>query len=166
MQIFLSSFTLINFVIVFPCRSVQCFSFRSRWSWWPCFPVTDRTHSLWPQLEETDHLKQKLRVQHNPVLRFKKKKKTARRPAWNFHLQIFLPTRKKERKKKPQHISLSARSVSLLNNQRLRNLLQPYVEIALCLNWIDECIVTAGFFSSVCRVFFLFITLLNYKMYV
>lgn len=72
-------------------------------------------------------------------------------PATSFHLQI-----SPHKEKKDQHISLSARSVLLLNNQRLRNLLQPYVEIALCLNWIDECIVTANcfclsvsFFSSI-----------------
>lgn len=63
----------------------------------------------------------------------------------------FAPTRKK---KKPQHISLSARSLLLLNNQRLCNLLQPDLEIALCLNWIDECIVTA--IVSVCPFLFFF----------
>lgn len=51
----------------------------------------------------------------------------------------------------------------LLNNQRLRNLLQPYVEIALCLNWIDECIVTAIVFLFVCFFFFLFIMLYDIK---
>lgn len=50
----------------------------------------------------------------------------------------------------------------LLTNQRLCNLLQPIVEIALCLNCIDKCIVTATVF--VCLfLFFLFITLLSYK---
>lgn len=36
--------------------------------------------------------------------------------------------------KKNQHISLSARSILLLNNQRLCNLLRQCVEIASCLN--------------------------------
>ncbi len=87
---------------------------------------------------------------------------SVRLPATSFHLQNFSPT------KKNQHISPSARSVLLLNNQRLRNLLQPYVEIALCLNWIDECIVTAIVFVCLFLFFFffLFIMLLSYKVYV
>lgn len=53
-----------------------------------------------------------------------------------------------------KHISLSARSVLLLNNQRLCNLLQLFVEIALCLNWIDECIVTAIVFVSFFSIYY------------
>lgn len=69
-------------------------------------------------------------------------------PATSFHLQNFSPPRKISTYHRLQ------RSVLLLNNQRLRNLLQPYVEIALCLNWIDECIVTAIVF--VCLFLFFF----------
>lgn len=113
----------------------------------------DRTHTLWHQSEKTDHSKQ------NQTKAVRSWDCSRAKPlALCDHVFIckILPT------KKNPYISLSARSVLLLNNQRLCNLLQQYVEVALCLNWIDECIVTAVFI--VC-LFFLFITLWSYKVY-
>lgn len=122
---------------------------------WPCFlALTDRTHTLWHQSEKTDHSKQN---QTKAVWSWGCSR--AKPLALYDHVFIckILPT------KKNPYISLSARSVLLLNNQRLCNLLQQYVEIALCLNWIDECIVTAV--VIVC-LFFLFIMLWSYKVYI
>ena len=103
---------------------------------WPCFlALTDRTHTLWHQSEKTDHSKQS----QTKAVRGSWDCSRATSLALCDHVFIckILPA------KKNPYISLSARSVLLLNNQRLCNLLQQYVEIALCLNWIDECIVTA-----------------------
>lgn len=118
---------------------------------WPCFPVTDRTHSLWHQLEETDHSKQNHKTNTIQSWDWGGAKHPA--PCDQFPSANFSPQRNE--KKNLQHISLSARSVLLLNNQRLRNLLEPHVEIASCLNWIDECIVTAIVFVCLFLFFYL-----------
>lgn len=109
-------------------------------------PVTDSIHSLSQQLEETEHLKQNYKTNTIQSLRLKKSQMSS--SLWPTSICKFLPTQKNL-----QHIS--ARSVLLLNNRRRRNLLQPYVEIALCLNWVDECIVTATVFVCLFLFFYL-----------
>ena len=61
-------------------------------------------------------------------------------------------------KEKPSaHITVCKKCVASEQSET-RNLLKPCVEIASCLNWIDECIVKQQlFFLFVCLFFFLFI---------
>lgn len=65
---------------------------------------------------------------NDPVLRLKEEPRV-QRPCDPVSIRKFYPPAKKN-----QHISLSARSILLLNNQRLCNLLRQCVEIASCLN--------------------------------
>lgn len=135
-----------------------------RQSWWPCFPRADRTQSLWHRFVKTDHLKQNSTVKQSWVWR---KLASAQLPVKTSRIdkQLSAHQRKSSIEAPQQHISPSASCVPQLYNQRL-SVATPstlYVEVALCLNWIDECIVTAiVFFPFVCYVF-LFIMLLNCK---
>lgn len=118
--------------------------------------ATDRTHTLWHQLEETDHLKQTHETRAVPS----GDRRRAKPLALCDHVFTckILPT------KKNSYISLSARSVLLLNNQTLQS---PPTVCGNCLvpklNWRMHCNSSCfclSFFS------FLFIMLWSYTVYI
>lgn len=132
-----------------------------RQSWWPCFPRADRTCSLWHRFEKTDHLKQNSTVKQSWDWR---KLASAQLPVKTSRIdkQLSAHQRKSSIEAPQQHIPPSASRVPQLYNQRL-SVATPstlYVEVALCLNWIDECIVTAIVFFF--HLFIIFSYLLCY----
>lgn len=123
--------------------------------------VTHRTHTLWHQLEETDHLKQTQETRAVPS----GDRGRAEPLALCDHVFI-CKNSPHEEKIRTYHC---LQEVCCFWTIRLCNLLRRCVEIASCLNWIDECIVTAVVF--VCLFFFfpffflfLFITLWSYTV--
>lgn len=91
---------------------------------------------------------------------------------WRHPISIsnFLPTREKKyiKHKSPSaHIAVCKPRAAAVQSETVATPSTLYVEVALCLNWIDECIVTAifffPFFCFCLFVFFLFIMLLSCK---